>query len=302
MNITRIQTLLPRLCCRVGGGIKTAAKAKSLIELGADKVIIGSAAFCRNALNTQFLDELTKAIGKQRVILAIDAIAGKIAVKGWTEATDIALFDNDKPAAILREAQNYCSEFLYTCVEKEGLMQGADIENAKTLRAMLDAEKYKLVIAGGIKTLDEIVALQKCECDVQLGMALYTNAIKLQDAFIECLNWDKVPLIPVIAQSAATGEVLMMGYANREAFAKTFETKKLTFWSRTRNELWTKGRHSGKFLGVVKLRADCDRDTVLATVVPHGEVCHTGSWNCFSASAAPVNPLVAPADLRPEIA
>jgi phosphoribosyl-ATP pyrophosphohydrolase/phosphoribosyl-AMP cyclohydrolase len=90
-----------------------------------------------------------------------------------------------------------------------------------------------------------------------------------------------VPLVPVIAQSPA-GEVLMMGYANREAFHKSFDTKKLTFWSRTRSVLWTKGLHSGKYLGVVRLRADCDRDTVLATVVPHGEVCHTGSWTCFA--------------------
>ncbi|WP_306698621.1 phosphoribosyl-AMP cyclohydrolase, partial [Treponema endosymbiont of Eucomonympha sp.] len=72
------------------------------------------------------------------------------------------------------------------------------------------------------------------------------------------------------------------GCANREALQKSCETKKLTCWSRTRNGLGTKGLHSGKYLGIGRLRADCDRDTVLATVVPHGEVCHTGSWTCFS--------------------
>ena len=87
-------------------------------------------------------------------------------------------------------------------------------------------------------------------------------------------------LLPVIAQSPA-GEVLMMGYANREAFAKSFETGKLTFYSRTRNTLWTKGETSGHYLELIKMRADCDRDTVLATVIPHGGVCHTGSWTCF---------------------
>ena len=61
-----------------------------------------------------------------------------------------------------------------------------------------------------------------------------------------------------------------------DCFAKTFKTKKLTFWSRTRNVLWTKGENSGNFLEVKKLRVDCDRDTILATVVPHGPVCHTG--------------------------
>ena len=76
----------------------------------------------------------------------------------------------------------------------------------------------------------------------------------------------------------------MMGYANREALEKTFETGKLTFFSRSRNTLWTKGETSGHFLDVVKLRADCDRDTILATVKPNGGACHTGSWTCFTSA------------------
>jgi phosphoribosyl-ATP pyrophosphohydrolase/phosphoribosyl-AMP cyclohydrolase len=92
-------------------------------------------------------------------------------------------------------------------------------------------------------------------------------------------------LVPVIAQSVA-GEVLMLGFANKEALHTTFESRRLTFWSRSRGKLWTKGETSGHFLEVVRLRADCDRDTVLATVVPRGSVCHTGSWTCFSSEAA----------------
>ena len=88
-------------------------------------------------------------------------------------------------------------------------------------------------------------------------------------------------MIPLIAQSEA-GEVLMMGYANKDAFERTFKDGKLTFFSRTRKALWTKGETSGHFLQLVKLRADCDRDTVLATVIPHGGACHTGSWTCFT--------------------
>ena len=89
-------------------------------------------------------------------------------------------------------------------------------------------------------------------------------------------------MIPVIAQSV-NGEVLMMGFSNKEAIAKTFDTGKLTFFSRTRNVLWTKGETSGHFLEVVKMRVDCDRDTILATVIPHGGACHTGSFTCFGA-------------------
>ncbi|MBQ6780469.1 MAG: bifunctional phosphoribosyl-AMP cyclohydrolase/phosphoribosyl-ATP diphosphatase HisIE [Treponema sp.] len=277
-NTELLKTLLRRGNVRVGGGIRDVKKARELISLGAEKVIVGSAAWNsepkqgESILNTVFLEELTKAIGKQRVIISVDAINGKIAVKGWTETVDIPLIEGAK------EAEKYCSELLFTCVEKEGCMQGTDMDMVRALRK---AVKCRVVAAGGVNSLEQVTELEALGCDVQLGMALYTGKVSLQDSFINCLNWKKAgDLIPVIAQSPA-GEVLMMGYANREAFAKSFQTEKLTFFSRTRNTLWTKGETSGHFLELVKMRADCDRDTVLATVIPHGGVCHTGSFTCF---------------------
>jgi len=158
-------------------------------------------------------------------------------------------------------------------------MQGTDMEQVKALR---EAVSCRVVAAGGVNSLEQISALEKMGCDVQLGMALYTGAVSLKDAFISCLDFEKTNgMIPVIAQDERSSQVMMMGYANKEAFEKTFATKKLTFFSRTRNCLWTKGETSGHFLEVVKLRADCDRDTVLATVRPIGGACHTGSWTCF---------------------
>lgn len=282
-NTELLKHLLRHGNVRVGGGIRTAKKARELISLGAEKVIIGSAAWNPNpkagesVLNTEFLEELCKTIGKQRVIISVDAIRGKIAVKGWTETVDIDLIDGAK------EAEKYCSELLFTCVEKEGCMEGTDMESCKKLR---EAVKCRVVAAGGVNSLEQIVELEKLGCDVQLGMALYTGKVNLKDAFINCLNWEKVDgMIPVIAQSSA-GEVLMMGYSNREALEKTFDLGKVTFFSRTRNTLWTKGETSGNFLELVKLRADCDRDTILATVIPHGPTCHTGSWTCFTSEAA----------------
>lgn len=279
-NTETLKSLLRHGNVRVGGGIRDVKKAKELISLGAEKVIIGSAAFNKNPqdgniLNTAFLDELVAAIGKQRIIISVDAINGEIAIKGWTETAGIPLIEGAK------EAEKYASELLFTCVEREGCMSGTDMNLVKELRS---AVSCRLVVAGGVSSLQEIVELESLGCDVQLGMALYTGAVSLKDAFIGCLNWKKVDMIPVIAQSVS-GEVLMMGYANKEAFEKTFDSGKLTFWSRTRNVLWTKGEHSGNYLEVVKLRVDCDRDTILATVIPHGPVCHTGSWTCFSAEA-----------------
>ena len=282
VNTNLLKSLLRKGNVRTGGGIRTVKRARELISLGAEKVIIGSSAWNKNpssndsVLNTEFLEELVQAIGKQRIIISVDAINGKIAVKDWTETIDVSLIEGAK------QAEQYCSELLFTCVEKEGCMQGTNIDMAQELR---NAVKCRVVVAGGVSTESEIEQLEKMGCDVQLGMALYTNKVSLKDSFIRCLDWKKTDgMIPVIAQSEH-GEVLMMGYANHEAFKKTFDTKKLTFWSRTRNTLWTKGETSGHFLEVKKLRADCDRDTVLATVIPHGGVCHTGSFNCFSSEA-----------------
>ena len=281
-NTPLLKSLLRKGNVRVGGGIRDVKKAREFISLGAEKVIVGSAAWNpspkagESVLNEEFLKELCEKIGKQRVIISVDSIKGKIAVKGWTETVDIPLIEG------ARQAEKYCSELLFTCVEKEGCMQGTDMDSCRALR---EAVKCRVVVAGGVNSLEQITELEKLGCDVQLGMALYTGKVNLKDAFIGCLNFEKVGgMVPVIAQSP-NGEVLMMGYSNKEAFEKSFESGKLTFFSRTRNCLWTKGETSGHFLELVKMRVDCDRDTVLATVIPHGGVCHTGSYTCFGAEA-----------------
>ncbi len=278
-NTSILKNLLRRGNVRVGGGIRDAKRAKELISLGAEKVIVGSAAFTlpdgSPGVNEEFLRSFSGAVGRDRVIVSVDARDGKIAVKGWTESAGIDVVEG------ARAVEPYCSELLFTCVEREGTMTGIDMALVKRLR---EAVKCRLVVAGGVSTLDEVVALERLGCDVQLGMALYTGKVALKDAFVECLNWDKVDLVPIVAQ-ADTGETLMVGYANREAFEKTFATGKLTFWSRTRSVLWTKGERSGNTLDVVRLRVDCDRDTVLATVRPNGPVCHTGAWTCFQTTA-----------------
>ena len=96
------------------------------------------------------------------------------------------------------------------------------------------------------------------------------------------LNYNKLNgLIPAIIQDAKTNQVLMLGFMNAEALKKTQEEGKVTFFSRTKNRLWTKGETSGNFLNVVSIKEDCDEDTLLIKVNPVGEVCHTGSDTCF---------------------
>ncbi|MDR2661486.1 MAG: phosphoribosyl-ATP diphosphatase [Treponema sp.] len=271
-------------------------------------------------LNVPFLKGLAEKIGPERIVIAVDArkspegLPGgyEITVDGWKTPTGLPLIETAGAAAA------YASELLFTCVDREGTMTGIDLEPVRRLREALDC---RITAAGGVSTLEEVETLAALGCDVQLGMALYTGKISLADAFIRSLNWKKlaggpvsaglgsavsgsagpgpaasgasVPgaasasaggnspaLIPVIAQSP-DGQVLMTGSADQEALAETFNRGMLCFHSRTRNRLWMKGEHSGHTLGLVRLRADCDRDALLAVVEPAGPVCHTGGWSCF---------------------
>lgn len=282
-NDSLVKSLLRRADCRVGGGIATVERAAELVSLGAKKVIIGSKAFRTGpesfGINKDFLQALAKKIGRERIIVAVDAREGEIVVDGWKTATGLPLIESAKAL------EPYAGELLYTCVEREGTMTGTNLESVRALR---EAVSCLVTVAGGVTSLEEIEAIARLGCDVQLGMALYTGKISLAEAFIASLAWNKAgaspdteQLLPVIAQ-AEDGQVLMLGYTNREALAETFKRGNLCFYSRSRNKLWMKGESSGNTLKLLRLRADCDRDTLLATVVPSGPTCHTGNWTCFT--------------------
>jgi phosphoribosyl-ATP pyrophosphohydrolase/phosphoribosyl-AMP cyclohydrolase len=289
-NRDMVKSLLRRAECRVGGGIRTAEQARELVSLGAKKIIIGSAAFRlpgkKDAggpafgVNREFLEALVKKIGRERIIVAVDAkgAAGggyEIVVDGWKTPTGLPLPET------ARAVEPYVSELLFTCVDREGSMTGIDLAPVKKLR---EAVSCAVTAAGGFSSLEEIRAAAALGCDVQLGMALYTGKITLADAFTGSLNWEKARpsggLLPVIAQSP-DGQVLMTGFADPEAVAESFRRGKLCFHSRSRNKLWMKGESSGNTLRLLRLRADCDRDALLAVVEPAGPVCHTGAYSCF---------------------
>ena len=155
-------------------------------------------------------------------------------------------------------------------------MTGIDLASVERLRAATD---LAITVAGGITTIEEICTLSRLGLDVQLGMSLYTGRISLAQAFIEALNW-KSDLLPTITQNKA-GQVLMLGYSNRASLERTFLTNSMHYYSRSRGRLWMKGETSGHVQTVIRLRADCDRDTVLATVDARGPACHLGTDSCF---------------------
>lgn len=284
-NDALVKSLLRKADCRVGGGIRTVERAAELVSLGAKKVILGSAVFRdaakkgagkeggEFALQTTLLEKFAQKLGRDRIIVAVDARNGEIVADGWKTATGLDLCETAAAAA------PYAGELLYTCVEREGTLTGIDLESVRRLKEAV-AGACAVTVAGGVTTLEEIEALAELGCDVQLGMALYTGKVKLAEAFVASLAWKKEALLPVIAQ-AADGQVLMTGFADREAVAESFARGKLCFRSRSRNKLWMKGESSGNTLRLARMRTDCDRDALLATVVPSGPTCHTGSWSCF---------------------
>ena len=106
------------------------------------------------------------------------------------------------------------------------------------------------------------------------------------------IDFDKLGgLVPAIVQDARTKNVLMLGFMNREAYDKTIATGKVTFWSRSRNCLWTKGETSGNYLNLIEVKNDCDKDTLLVKAIPDGPTCHTGTDTCWGEDNS-FNPLL----------
>jgi phosphoribosyl-ATP pyrophosphohydrolase/phosphoribosyl-AMP cyclohydrolase len=163
-------------------------------------------------------------------------------------------------------------------------MTGISLDPVRKLR---EAVSCGLTVAGGVSALEEVEAIAALGCDVQLGRALYTGKLNLADCFVRSLAWRKgaetsgPSLLPLIAQSP-DGQVLMTGFAGEEAVAVTFKRGKVCFHSRSRNKLWMKGETSGNTLNLLRLRADCDRDAILAVAEPAGPICHTGAFSCFA--------------------
>lgn len=167
-----VQMLAAHARIRAGGGVRSVERARALVKQGAHKVIVGTAAFSAGAINEPFLSQLAVAIGKERVIIALDSKAGRIVVKGWREATRLTA------EGVLSLLEPYCSGFLCTYVDKEGMLEGTDLDWFRRLRA---ATSLEITAAGGITTLDDVRALIEMNVHAALGMAVYTGRISLAD-------------------------------------------------------------------------------------------------------------------------
>ena len=258
--------LIKKICaiadCRVGGGIRTIEKANEVLQAGAKKIIIGTNATPR------FLKQLPK----ERVIAAIDSKDGCVVNRGWTAKT------NKSPKDLIKELEPYCCGFLFTDVNREGLMKGVDFGKIRELSGLT---KNKLTVAGGISCISEIKRLENLGVNSQLGMALYSGKISLAQSFISLLDFKKAGgLIPTIVQDEQN-QVLMLAFSNKESLLRTFKEGRAAYYSRSRKKIWLKGETSGNYQELLAARYDCNRDALLFAVKQNNFACHAGEYSCF---------------------
>ena len=171
-NAAMVADICRRLPCRVGGGIRSVERAREVLASGAHAVIASSALFRDGAVDVEFASQLAGAIGPDRVIAAVDSRGGHVAIHGWKTILPVTAVE------AVRALEPFCSEFLYTHVDKEGLMQGTDMD---AIMAVRQATTRRLTAAGGITTWGEIDALDAAGVDAVVGMAVYTGQLPLSN-------------------------------------------------------------------------------------------------------------------------
>jgi len=154
---------------RVGGGIRTVARAEQIARWDASQIVVGSAAFREGKTNIKFLRRLTTKVPRKKIIIALDTARGHITIHGWRKR--IAL----RAEKVMTQLEPYCSGFLCTDVDREGTMTGANLQWFSKLRA---ATTHPIIAAGGIRDRAEIAALEKLGIDAAVGMAIYKNRLR----------------------------------------------------------------------------------------------------------------------------
>ncbi|HEY4661708.1 MAG TPA: 1-(5-phosphoribosyl)-5-[(5-phosphoribosylamino)methylideneamino] imidazole-4-carboxamide isomerase [Terriglobales bacterium] len=169
-NSKLIEFFVKRLPCQVGGGIRTKEAARTVLELGAQRVIFGSALILDGQINIAFAKQIASEIGEDKLVFGVDSKGGKVAIRGWREMTAIS------PLKMIQALDPFCSAFLYTHIDTEGLMTGLPLDAIRPLR---EATSKQLIVAGGIATSAEVEQLHTMGIDAVVGMALYSGRMSL---------------------------------------------------------------------------------------------------------------------------
>lgn len=167
-----VQQICGRLPCQVGGGIRTPARAAEVLKMGARSVIVGSALFETTGVLVDQARAFAEAVGTETLVAAVDSRGGKVVIHGWKTPLDIS------PAEAVRALEPFVSRFLYTHVDTEGMLTGLSLDAVKAVQA---ATSRKLIAAGGIRSRQEIDALDALGIDAVVGMAIYRGLIDLEE-------------------------------------------------------------------------------------------------------------------------
>lgn len=167
-----VEYLAARANCRIGGGVRSVERARKLADQGAARIIVGTSAFAYNGINALLLKDLGDAVGRGKLVIALDSKDGKVVVKGWRESLQFTAEE------VIRQLEPYCGGFLCTYVDKEGMMQGTDLDWFRRLR---ESTSHEITAAGGITTLDDIAELKRLGIHAALGMAIYTGRLDLAE-------------------------------------------------------------------------------------------------------------------------
>jgi len=163
-----VRDIARQLPCQVGGGIRTIGQARETLRLGARRVIVGSSLISKGKLDSAFAHELAEEVGRDNLVFAVDSREGRVAIKGWQQMTDFP------PEEMMRVLDSYCGAFLYTHIDTEGMLKGIPIEIVRTLRS---CTSRRLIAAGGIRSQEEVLALDAIHVDAVVGMAIYQHLL-----------------------------------------------------------------------------------------------------------------------------
>ena len=170
-NLSLVRDIAAALNCRVGGGIRTVERARDVLAAGAQQIIAGSSLFKDGAPDLAFAKTLADAVGRERVIGAVDSRGGHVVIHGWKTTLPLTAVE------AVRALEPYCDEFLYTHVDTEGLMGGTSLS---AIMAVKNATTRRVTAAGGITTQEEIDQLHALGIDAVVGMAIYTGTLNLE--------------------------------------------------------------------------------------------------------------------------
>ena len=265
-NRALVESLIGLAPCRIGGGIRDYDHAARWLDAGADKIIIGTAATA----------SLLGRLPQERVITALDGVDGELVVEGWQTRTGVPVLER------MEALRAHVSGFLVTFVEREGRMQGIDLDAARRLRAA--ADPARLTVAGGVRDPSEVAALDALGIDTQVGMALYTGRFEVADVLAAMLHSEREDGLWPTLVCDDLGQALGLVWSSHESLREALRSGKGVYHSRRRGR-WEKGALSGNHQTLLRVAPDCDRDALRFTVRQHGEgFCHLGTWDCFDDS------------------